>query len=72
MLEKVRENGRAGCPVPQDPFPLLIPWDAPLATPTSLPEDIPLTDATSDGPTGISHGSLPWEKCCLKVGEACP
>lgn len=72
MLWKVRENGRGGCPTGS--LPLLILWDVPMATQTSLHEAIPLTEPPSCGHIGISHGRCVshWGGCCLKVGEACP
>lgn len=72
VLGKVRENGRAGYPISQVPFPLLVLWDAPLATPALFPEAIPLAEAMPLWPHWNSHGSVPWEECCLKVVEACP
>lgn len=65
VLWKVRENGRAECPVPQVPFPLLVAWDALLATPTSFSEATPLTD----GPTGIFPGKPPTGRMLLEGGR---
>ena len=72
VLGKVRGNGRAGCPISQVPFPLLVLWDAALATSALFPEAIPLTEAMPLWPHWNSHGNIPWEESCLKVVEACP
>lgn len=70
LLGEVRENGRAECPVPGVPFPLLVLWYVSLAIASSLSEAILLIEAPLE-PHQSLHGRDSGGRC-LGIEEACP